>query len=355
MSRVFIGVGHGGSDPGAVGHVVEKDAVLTIALEVRRILEAHGIVVGISRTTDEEGSLNKEITMANAFGPDLALEIHANAGRGKGYEAWVQTNQYASESRRAGRCVEERVQELGQESRGLKTRRGSGGEDYFGWLRRVKCPAVLLEGFFVDSDDALDFNTPEKLKRLARAYACGALDYLGVPVKESPFVDVRPDDYFFDAASWAVKRGITAGTAEGRFSPEWEITRVEAAQMIYAYYGKRELGQVQRFDDVAESDWFYKAAHWCRELRITDGIGDNRFGPHEPCTRAQIMQMLWRGAGSPMVSVELPFVDVAESDWFYEAVKWAKASGITSGVDETHFAPDAPCTRAQMVMFLYSK
>lgn len=67
------------------------------------------------------------------------------------------------------------------------------------------------------------------------------------------------------------------------------------------------------------------------------------------------MQMLWRGAGSPMVNMELPFADVAESDWFYEAVKWAKAMGITSGVDETHFAPDAPCTRAQMVMFLYSK
>lgn len=355
MARVFIGVGHGGRDPGAVGHVVEKDVCLTVGLELKRILEAHGVEVGISRTWDEDENLNKEITMANAFKPDLAIEVHFNSGGGNGFECYVQTGATAQGSRQAASAVERRVIALGQNSRGLKTKKGSSGQDYFGWLRRVNYPAILTEGFFVDTDDAYDFDTAEKQRKLATAYALGVLDYLGIPEKRSAFEDVAVDSWYFDAVNWAVERGITAGTSEHTFSPDEKITRAQAAQMIYSYYGKRALGDVQKFDDVAESDWFYNAAHWCRELKITDGVGNNNFGPYELCTRAQVVTMLWRGAGSPKVSVELPFVDVAESDWFYEAVKWAKAEGITSGTDATHFSPEATCTRAQMVVFLYNK
>lgn len=171
--RVFIGVGHGGVDPGAVGKLREADANLTIALELKRLLEAAGITVGISRTKNENDDINEEIREANAFKPDLAVEVHNNAGGGDGFEVFVQTNGYAAKSRACASAIEAEVKAIGQKSRGLKT-------NSFGWTRLVNAPAVLLEGFFVDSADAYGFDTVAEQKALAAAYARGVLKYLGV-------------------------------------------------------------------------------------------------------------------------------------------------------------------------------
>lgn len=179
--RVFIGVGHGGSDPGAVSYAHEANANLVIAMELKKALEAAGLTVGISRTRDEDDPLAEEIREANAFEPDLAVEVHNNAGGGNGWECLVQTNGYAAESRACALAIEAEVKAIGQQSRGLKTRLNSAGADYFGWLRQVKSPAVLLEGFFVDNKaDAADFDTVAEQQALGRAYARGALKYLGV-------------------------------------------------------------------------------------------------------------------------------------------------------------------------------
>lgn len=178
--KVFIGVGHGGPDPGAVGRVKEADANLTIALELKRLLEGRGIAVGISRTGDEEDRLAGEIAEANAFGPDIAVEVHNNAGGGDGFEAYVQTNRYAAQSAALARAIEAEVKAIGQQSRGIKTKQNGSGGDWFGWLRQVKAPAVLLEGFFVDSHDALDFDTEAEQKKLAAAYAKGIVNHLGL-------------------------------------------------------------------------------------------------------------------------------------------------------------------------------
>lgn len=173
--RVFIGVGHGGADPGAMKYVVEAWANLVIALELKRLLDAAGIVTGISRVRDENDDINEEIREANAFKPDLAVEIHNNAGGGNGWECYIQTNQYAEKSRSCAAAIEAEVLKLGQQSRGLKTKS-------FGWTRLVNAPAVLTEGFFVDNlADAQDFDTEAELKTLAAAYARGILKYLGVP------------------------------------------------------------------------------------------------------------------------------------------------------------------------------
>lgn len=141
--KVFIGVGHGGSDPGAVKYVKEADANLQMALGLKAELERHGVKVGISRVKDENDPLTEEIKEANIFAPDLAVECHNNAGGGSGWEAFRQTNGYAAQSRRLAECIEKRVKESGQKSRGVKTRLNSAGTDYFGWLRQVKAPAVL--------------------------------------------------------------------------------------------------------------------------------------------------------------------------------------------------------------------
>lgn len=214
-NRVFIGVGHGGSDPGAVGLVVEKTANLTMAMEVKRILERSGVTVGISRERDEEDSLTDEIWAANAFRPDLAVEIHNNSGGGDGFEAYVQTNAYAGKSRAAAEAIEERVVASGQNSRGIKTRKNSAGtSDYFGWLRNVKAPAVLLEGFFVDGPEAKDYDTAAAQKKLAKAYAMGIGDYLGVQIKEEKIMYKTFDNvpkWGQEAVRAALNKGILKG------------------------------------------------------------------------------------------------------------------------------------------------
>ncbi|MFV0402268.1 MAG: N-acetylmuramoyl-L-alanine amidase [Oscillospiraceae bacterium] len=184
MPRVFIGVGHGGNDPGAVANGLrEADINLGMAIPMYDELLRHGVTVGISRTKDENDPLTEEIQEANAFGPDIAIDVHNNAGGGDGFEVYRQTNQYATKSLKLAEHLEARVKELGQNSRGVKTRLYNGA-DYFGWLRQVKCPAVLCEGAFVDNKtDVQIINTEEKQKAFGVAYAKAVLDYFGIAWK----------------------------------------------------------------------------------------------------------------------------------------------------------------------------
>ena len=202
--RVFIGVGHGGSDPGAAKYVVEKEANLVMALETKRILEANGVDVGISRTNDVTEDLADRIKEANAFAPDLAVDVHNNAGGGNGWEAIVQTNRYSEESRKAATAIEKRVKEIGQESRGLKTKLNSSGTaDYFGFLRQTNAPALILEGFFVDNrSDAKDFDTVSEQKEMGRAYALGIMDHLGIAGKEATAAPKEPEHWYRVRKSW---------------------------------------------------------------------------------------------------------------------------------------------------------
>lgn len=185
MARVFIGVGHGGADPGAVSETWEEaDINLVMALAMRDELERHGVVVGISRVTDENDILTEEISEANAFKPDLAVECHNNAGGGDGFEVYRQTSTaYGQQSLRLAQKIEARVKAAGQNSRGIKTKLMANGQDWFGWCRQIKAPAVLCEGFFVDNPtDRKDFTATAAQQAMGVAYAHGVLDYLGIEV-----------------------------------------------------------------------------------------------------------------------------------------------------------------------------
>ena len=172
--RVFIGVGHGGKDPGAVKYVKESWANLVIGLELKRLLEAAGLTVGISRIKEEDDDINEEIREANAFRPDLAFEVHNNAGGGDGFEVYIGNNRHTAKSRACAEAVEKEVKAIGQKSRGVKT-------GTFGWVRLIDAPAVLTEGFFVDNlADASGFDTESELHKLATAYAKGVLAYFGI-------------------------------------------------------------------------------------------------------------------------------------------------------------------------------
>ncbi|MEG1158598.1 MAG: N-acetylmuramoyl-L-alanine amidase, partial [Christensenellaceae bacterium] len=180
MSKVFIGVGHGGLDSGAIGlnGIYEKDINLAIALSARKELERHGVQVLMSRYKDENDSLKDEIKECNAYKPDLAIDFHNNAGGGDGFEAFRSV--YGGKSTILAKNIEAEVMAIGQNSRGVKTKLQNDGRDWFGFVRQTNCPAVLCEFAFVDTKDVEIVDTPQEQKAMGIAAAKGILKTLGI-------------------------------------------------------------------------------------------------------------------------------------------------------------------------------
>lgn len=177
--KVFLGVGHGGSDPGAVKYIKEADVNLQMALACRDYLQANGVEVKMSRTVDEDDPLTEEIKECNSFAPDLAIDIHNNAGGGDGFEAYHYHG--GGVSKTLAQNIEAEVKAIGQNSRGLKTRLNSSGSDYYGFIRCINAPSVICEGVFVDNPaDAAQADTIAEQKAFGVAYAKGILKTLGV-------------------------------------------------------------------------------------------------------------------------------------------------------------------------------
>lgn len=182
MAKVFLGVGHGGSDPGAVGYIKEADVNLAMALACRDYLQANGVTVKMSRTKDENDPLTEEIRECNAFNPDLAVDIHNNAGGGDGFEVYHYHK--GGTSKTLAQNIEAEVKAIGQNSRGLKTRINSSGSDYYGFIRCIKAPSVICEGVFVDNKaDAAQADTKGEQAAFGVAYAKGILKTLGIADK----------------------------------------------------------------------------------------------------------------------------------------------------------------------------
>lgn len=180
--KVFIGVGHGGSDPGARQYLVEKDVNLVMALACKEYLEANGVIVKMSRYKDENDSVTEEVNECNAFGPDLAVDVHNNAGGGDGFEAIFSIT--GGVGKTLAENIEREVIKIGQNSRGVKTRSNSKGGDYYAFIRSTKCPAVILEGVFVDNaTDVKIADTVAEQRSFGVAYAKGILKTLGITEK----------------------------------------------------------------------------------------------------------------------------------------------------------------------------
>lgn len=190
MAKVFLGVGHGGADPGAVANgVKEKDLNLEIALACRDELVRHGVTVQMSRSGDEDDTLEEEIKECNAFNPELAIDIHNNAGGGDGVEAYYYHG--GGMSKTLADNVLSEIVKIGQNSRGAKVKLNSRGTDWFGFIRQTKAPAVLLECAFVDNKtDLAIIGTAAKRTAMGIAVARGILKTLGIvyvaPVKKEP-------------------------------------------------------------------------------------------------------------------------------------------------------------------------
>lgn len=186
MSKVFIGVGHGGTDSGAVANgLKEKDINLDIALACNSELIRHGVTVLLSRKTDESDTLKEEIRECNAFAPDLAIDIHNNAGGGDGAEAYYHFK--GGKGKTLANNVLCEVVSIGQNSRGAKTKVNAKGLDYYGFIRETKAPAIIIECAFIDNKtDVKAVDTLTERQAIGKAIARGILKTLGIKYIAEP-------------------------------------------------------------------------------------------------------------------------------------------------------------------------
>lgn len=168
----------------------------------------------------------------------------------------------------------------------------------------------------------------------------------------SPFTDVNESSYYCDAVLWAVKSGITNGTSAATFSPNGIVSRAQMVTFLWRAHGSPKTTSSNPFTDVSTSDYYYDAVLWAVASGITTGTSAATFSPEAPVSRSQAVAFLWRAAGSPVVSGR-SFSDVASDAYYADAVTWAVASGITNGIGANHFSPKTAVSRAQAVTFLY--
>ena len=176
-----------------------------------------------------------------------------------------------------------------------------------------------------------------------------------VAYQAGPFADVPSGAYYTQAVTWALDRGITEGIGNGLFAPDEVCTRAQIVTFLYRAAGCPGYeAESCPFTDIPAEAYYYDAVMWAVEKGITIGTSETTFSPEDTCTRAQIVTLLWRSQGCPIpAGGENPFADVAADAYYAVPVLWAVEKGITNGISEITFAPDDPCTRAQIVTFLH--
>lgn len=242
MKKVFIGVGHGGIDSGAIGNnFKEKDLNLAIATALEYELKRHGVKVKMSRYKDENDSLNEEIKECNEYAPDYAIDIHNNAGGGDGAEIFYHFK--GGEGKTFAENILNEITKIGQNSRGVKTRLNDNGTDYYGFIRETKCVANIVECAFVDNaTDIKAIDTKEKQFEMGKAIAKGILKTFGIKhIEESEsvtrFKDVPETHWAYKAINELSELGLVNGYEDGTFKPDKPVTRAEVATILDRYFG----------------------------------------------------------------------------------------------------------------------
>ena len=170
----------------------------------------------------------------------------------------------------------------------------------------------------------------------------------------NPFEDIDDQAYYFSPVIWAVNAGITSGVDETHFAPERICNRAQVVTFLWRSAGKPESQtRSNPFVDVPKGCFYEQAVLWAFEMGITTGTDADHFSPDASCNRAQVVTFLHRFRGCPEPTVVTVFPDVSEETYYYWAVLWAAERGITVGMDGGLFRPEIPCTRGQIVTFLY--
>ncbi len=170
---------------------------------------------------------------------------------------------------------------------------------------------------------------------------------------EEPFIDVDRDDWFYEDLLWALENGITNGTSADTFSPFDPIERCEFVTMLWREAGEPVVKIENPFTDVTEKDYYYNAVLWAYSKGITTGTTATTFSPTEDCERCEVVTFLYRYNDKPAAEAKLPFTDVAENAYYYDAVVWAYANEIVKGATTTTFDPVNICERAAMVALMH--
>ena len=171
-------------------------------------------------------------------------------------------------------------------------------------------------------------------------------------VETSPFSDVSTSAYYYEAVKWAQEKGITGGIGNGLFGPNQSCTRAQIVTFLWRAAGSPVVNYTMNMTDVAEDAYYAEAVRWALSEGITTGTGDGKFSPDATCTRAQSVTFLFRAIGK-LVDSKAEFSDVLADSYYANAVDWAVENGVTNGIGNGLFGPDNSCTRAQIVTFLF--
>ncbi len=225
------------------------------------------------------------------------------------------------------------------------------------WDRGATTYRYFLKGTSTFSDHLSDspYTTPEFLS--VYPISATDYDPNNPPAPLLPvisFRDVKAGAYYEKGVLWAVEKGITKGTSATTFSPDKTCSRGEIVTFLWRANGSPEpQSTANPFTDVKAGAYYSKAVLWAVEKGITAGTAPDKFSPNADCTREQIVTFLWRSQGKPVMGSTNPFKDVTSGTYYYNAVLWAVERNITKGTSATTFAPKADCTRGQIVTFLY--
>ena len=221
-------------------------------------------------------------------------------------------------------------------------------------LSRISDPYVL----HILTNGTMEYYAPDSIsgntitvKGIRNLSAFAVIPGSEVP-QNNPFADVSTSDYYYDSVLWAVENGVTNGTSATTFGPDMAVSRAQMVTFLWRAHGSPKATGTNPFTDVSESDYYYDAVLWAVANGVTTGTSATTFSPDAPVTRAQAVTFQWRAAGSLVVSGS-SFDDVAADAYYVNAVTWAVANGITNGTGGNNFSPDAAVSRAQAVTFLY--
>ena len=228
---------------------------------------------------------------------------------------------------------------------------------FFGGIDLIGCeifePAggKVKDGAIVDGSGVLPYEAIIKVEGASGLPCSGGEDCPGNVFTDMP----AKGNWAHDAIDWAIVYKVTTGTSATTFSPNAGCTRAQVVTFLWRAAGEPEpTGTSNPFTDVKEGAYYYKAVLWAVENKVTTGTSTTTFSPDATCTRAQIVTFLWRFEGEPASSTTTnPFTDVKAGAYYEKAVLWASETGVTVGTSATTFSPDDTCTRAQVVTFLY--
>ena len=313
-----------------------------------------GTLASASTTTDGKTTGSFDITVTT---PVLKTEAGANYEVGAVTKGTLTVNPRSSSGGGGGSSVSTYSVTVGKTENGsvsVSPKSSSKGDTVTVTVTPDK--GYTLETLTVLDKNGKELKLTEKNGKYTFTMPSGKVTVKGSFVEEAPvqiFKDVPVDAYYYEAVKWAAEKGITGGVGNGLFAPNQPCTRAQIVTFLWRAAGSPEPKTMSSFADVPADAFYAKAVAWAVENGITGGTGDGKFSPDATCTRAQAVTFLYRASGSPAVGGGCAFGDVAATAYYADAAAWAENNKITSGIGGGLFGSNNDCTRAQIVTFLY--